>query len=442
MSKRHRPAIWLVSAAALALLSGSAAQAGGFSIREQSAYGQGSSFAGIAAGGSLSSMYWNPATLGGVSVFELEAVATGVFINTEVDVLGPETLPSPPFPPLIPTGAPHDEGDIGQDALVPAAYAGYRLTDRVVLGIGINSPFGLVTNYTDDSPLRDFGISGTSDIFSLNVNPALSVEVTDWLTLGLGAQIQFIDVRLTNQSIPSTGAIAQIEGDDFGYGLTAGVLITPMPGTEIGLGYRSFINHDLDGEVTIAGVSEDSSLDDFDLPDIVTLGIRQRITDRFRIMAGVEWSNWSRFEEATLTFDGVEDPLPFEWNDGWFFSLGGEFDVTERLALRAGIGYELSPIDDENRSYRLPDSDRLWLSAGGTFKASERFSFDLAYTFIKAKEADLLASEDFGDDGPDANGFFFGEANSHVHIVAASVKVKLGAMPPPSPPDQPMVVKY
>jgi long-chain fatty acid transport protein len=266
--------------------------------------------------------------------------------------------------------------------------------------------------------------------------------VTDWLTLGLGAQIQFIDVRLTNQSIPSTGAIAQIEGDDFGYGLTAGVLITPMPGTEIGLGYRSFINHDLDGEVTIAGVSEDSSLDDFDLPDIVTLGMRQRITDRFRIMAGVEWSNWSRFEEATLTFDGVEDPLPFEWNDGWFFSLGGEFDVTERLALRAGIGYELSPIDDENRSYRLPDSDRLWLSAGGTFKASERFSFDLAYTFIKAKEADLLASEAFGDDGPDANGFFFGEADSHVHIVAASVKVKLGAMPPPSPPDQPMVVKY
>src|SRR5688572_26435518 len=132
MSKRHRPAIWLVSAAAMALLSGSAAQAGGFSIREQSAYGQGSSFAGIAAGGSLSSMYWNPATLGGVSVFELEAVATGVFINTDVDVLGPETLTvplPPPLPPLtIPTGAPHDEGDIGQDALVPAMYAGYRLT--------------------------------------------------------------------------------------------------------------------------------------------------------------------------------------------------------------------------------------------------------------------------------------------------------------------------
>ncbi len=39
------------------------ANAGGFAVREQSAYGQGSSFAGVAAGGSLSSMFWNPATM-------------------------------------------------------------------------------------------------------------------------------------------------------------------------------------------------------------------------------------------------------------------------------------------------------------------------------------------------------------------------------------------
>ena len=41
-----------------------AAEAGGFAIREQSAQFQGSSFAGSAAGGGLSSMYWNPAALG------------------------------------------------------------------------------------------------------------------------------------------------------------------------------------------------------------------------------------------------------------------------------------------------------------------------------------------------------------------------------------------
>ncbi|HWT31395.1 MAG TPA: outer membrane protein transport protein [Propylenella sp.] len=441
MTRRERLAI-LSGSAALALTAASAAQAGGFAIREQSAYGQGSSFAGIAAGGSTSSMFWNPATLAGVSVFELETVASGVFINTEVDVLGPEALTvplPPPLPPLsIPTGAPHDEGDIGQDAVIPAKYAGYRLTDAVVLGIGVNGGFGLVTNYTDDSPLRDFGVSGTSDVFSLNVNPALSIELADWLAVGLGAQIQHIDLRLTNQTLPGTGDTAEISGDDVGFGLTAGVLITPMPGTEIGLGYRSFIDHELDGETEIAGEAEDSSLDGFDLPDIVTFGIRQRITDRFRVMAGAEWSNWSRFEEAHLTFDDVEETLPFEWNDGWFFSLGGEFDVTDRVALRAGIGYELSPLDDENRSYRLPDNDRLWLSAGASFKATDRLSFDLGYSFITAEDSDLLAAEDFGGDGPTANGPFFGEAESQVHVIAVALKVKLG---PVSAPEQQIFTK-
>ena len=51
------------SALGLLVIATAQADAGGFAIREQSAYGQGTSFAGIAAGGALSSMFWNPATI-------------------------------------------------------------------------------------------------------------------------------------------------------------------------------------------------------------------------------------------------------------------------------------------------------------------------------------------------------------------------------------------
>ena len=45
-----------------------AAEAGGFAVREQSAYGQGSSFAGMAApGDSISAMFWNPAAVTSVT---------------------------------------------------------------------------------------------------------------------------------------------------------------------------------------------------------------------------------------------------------------------------------------------------------------------------------------------------------------------------------------
>ena len=53
------------SAALLAtLLSGTAASAGAFGLREQSTQAQGMAFAGAAAGsGGVSSMFWNPAVI-------------------------------------------------------------------------------------------------------------------------------------------------------------------------------------------------------------------------------------------------------------------------------------------------------------------------------------------------------------------------------------------
>jgi long-chain fatty acid transport protein len=398
---------------AAAVAAVTTAEAGGFAIREQSAYGQGSAFAGIAAGGSLSSMFWNPATLSEVEGWlETESVGTGIFPSSEVDV-----NPFGMFP-----GS--SEGDIAQDAFVPASYFAYRLNERIVFGVGVNAPFGLVTNYPDASILRAFGIAGTSDVFSLNVNPAVSFQVTDWLSLGVGAQIQYLDVRLTNQFLPGLG-VSTLDGNDVAFGLTAGVLVTPMPGTEIGLGYRSRLAHELDGDLETPLGTFDVTADKLDLPDIVTLGIRQRITDRFRVMVGAEWSNWSNLGVVEVEADAapIAFGLPFEYNDGWFFSAGGEFDVTPRLTARAGVGYELSPLDDENRNFRLPDNDRLWLAAGGSFKASERFSVDLGYTYIQAADTDLVAAP---AGGPIANGPFSGEADSHVHILAAGLTFKLG----------------
>ena len=64
MSVRHLKSVLLAcSGAAVLLVAATAANAGGFALREQSAAGQGSSFAGIAAGGALSSMYWNASTM-------------------------------------------------------------------------------------------------------------------------------------------------------------------------------------------------------------------------------------------------------------------------------------------------------------------------------------------------------------------------------------------
>ena len=51
------------SALGLLVVATAQADAGALAVHEQSAFGQGASYAGVAAGGSLSTMFWNPAVM-------------------------------------------------------------------------------------------------------------------------------------------------------------------------------------------------------------------------------------------------------------------------------------------------------------------------------------------------------------------------------------------
>ena len=46
--------------------------------------------------------------------------------------------------------------------------------------------------------------------------------------------------------------------------------------------------------------------------------------------------------------------LPFQYKDGWFFSGGAEYKWTDRLTVRGGIGYEISPVKDQVRDAADP----------------------------------------------------------------------------------------
>src|SRR5262245_24448923 len=97
------------------------AQAGGFAVREQSAYGQGSSFAGMAApGDSISSMFWNPAAVTTVKSTTIEGDFTGVFPDSELNIDPART----PLDGPLARPAPHfgNGGNVGESGFVPSGY--------------------------------------------------------------------------------------------------------------------------------------------------------------------------------------------------------------------------------------------------------------------------------------------------------------------------------
>ena len=97
-------------------------------------------------------------------------------------------------------------------------------------------------------------------------------------------------------------SIAQFKGDDWAFGATAGITVEPAAGTTIGLGYRSRLTHDLDGDfkTDLDRYRSVDAIGTVNLPDIVTLSLRQEMTPNTRLLGTVQWENWSRFKQ----FDG------------------------------------------------------------------------------------------------------------------------------------------
>lgn len=381
-----------IAMAALVTTAGTA-MAGGFAVREQSTVFQGTGFAGAAAGGALSSMYWNPAATASLPGLNTESSYTLILPKSDVTVTtlnGGSTSPS-----LNPNA---HSGNIGIDAAVSSSYGSYQVTPDLWLGMAINSPFGLATK-PENPTYYGNAIGSTTKLLTINANPTLAYRIAPGITVGAGFQIEWARGKLMfanypNASINTPGNVSRFKGDDWAFGATAGIMLEPAAGTNIGLGWRSQMTHDLDGALVSPlsrGVA--AAKGEVKLPDIVTLSFRQALAPDMRLLGTVEWTNWSRFDALTLTVPGgtllgTTVPVDANWSDSWFFSLGGEYDYSPTLTLRGGVAYEISPVDDPTkRLTSIPDADRVWLNIGASYRFSEATTLDFAYSHIFVEDA-------------------------------------------------------
>ncbi|QIG48386.1 TonB-dependent receptor [Nordella sp. HKS 07] len=366
------------------------AAAGGFAVRAQSAYGEGSSFAGMAAPEhSISSLFWNPAAATIVTGITVEGNLAVVFPNSELDV-------DPTLSTLTTLGITGTGGDVGETGIVPTTYFATPLTDKVYLGVSVTAPFGLASS--SNEPWVGMFSHLEADALSLNVSPILGIKLNDMFSIAFGTQIQYFEIDIKTALAPTASPPRQrLEGDDVGVGFVAGVTYTPLDGTIVGIGYRSKLKYSLQGSqsfdipiVTSIGAIPAGTFPvsaEVTLPESISIGVRQRVNETFTVMAGMEWTNWSRMQIVPLKGSPAGSSLTFNYEDGWIFSLGADYNINNDLTFRAGLSYEITPTIDQARSMRLPDADRIWASVGASYKCDERLSIDVGYTHLFVEDA-------------------------------------------------------
>ena len=190
----------------LGTLPGSAGAAG-FQLFEQNASGLGNAYAGQAAAAEdASAIYFNPAGLTrlprGQVVGALHLIKPSITFNNDGSCtpyvgtgVGTSTCPFGPHGNLGHVAG-GDGGDAGDLSVVPNAYLSWEvLPSTGWLGIGVNVPFGLQTEWEADWVGRFQAIK--SVVETININPTVAWKINQVLSVGAGISAQRLDAELS-----------------------------------------------------------------------------------------------------------------------------------------------------------------------------------------------------------------------------------------------------
>jgi long-chain fatty acid transport protein len=195
-------------------------------------------------------------------------------------------------------------------------------------------------------------------------------------------------VRMVDQSLLGfmDGKLS-FTGNGLGWGYNFGLLVFPEGKVSFGFAYRDGIRVKQKGILSFGRIASALQLDfgggvfrtDASMvvhfPEIFSWGVAFRPITQLTLAADVEWVRWSSFDQSTLNLTrGVPQvgfaniPLDFRWEDSWQIKFGGEYKVSENLALRAGYAFVETPVRGLTLNPGNPDSDQHNFSVGFGYK--------------------------------------------------------------------------
>ena len=396
--------IKIAAAAAAALVSTSSVYAAGFMLSEQSVAGLGRAYAGAGiVGDDLSAVWYNPA--GMVLLPGTQVQAGGVYVDLDLSYKG-------------------DNGETENGSKygvpIPNFFFTRQMNDSMWFGLGLTVPYGLATEYSRTWKHMDRGMNAEIKVFDLN--PNIAWKVSDKLSIGAGISLQYADAQYeTGVGMNGVSGVGygRLDVDSFAWGANIGVMWSPTDTLRFGLSYRSQVNHHADGDLRV-GLTQLAGGDptnrsyiaefgdasaSLSAPQTVLLTGTWEATPQLRLSALIRWADWSSFDTLSVNADlssismNLPDGFPVEklpnlagmlpigvenkWQDTWLFTIGADYTINNAWTVRAGVGYETSPIDDDSyRTALIPDADRLWLSIGATWHVTENLQGDFGFTWL------------------------------------------------------------
>jgi long-chain fatty acid transport protein len=464
-------------AVALATLAAAPAQAGGFYVPEIGPRAAAMGGALSADDQDASSSFHNPAGLAGLWGSSQVQAASGVFVPDVTFFRRPVVDPG--------TGQTlRFSGASNTNHMIVAPYVGGAWSTGVrglELGFGVYAPFGATLDFPDNGAQRQV-LTGVA-LRTIYVGPSVGYALPGGLRVGLSLDYVYADLTLDQKNAipyvtgdpeqfpdpdPSLEGTTHIQGKDpASFSATLGAQwVSPDARVVVGASVMTPTTLALSGDATVvnAGITAltdasgaelqpegrrvDSVKMQIPLPLVARAGVRVRPTARTSIALDVNWQRWSTFRTLVVDFQHEYALLPTpgaylydvtvenHWRDTFSVRLGGETRLRRwPLALRGGLVYDQSPVDDRHFALLTPDSDKLgvgggvgWTTALGGGRA---LAVDVSYLHLFVHERDVAPDANGmpGSDGTVLNkpapSFYQGVTRAAFDVVVVALTVRL-----------------
>jgi long-chain fatty acid transport protein len=355
---------------AVLLAQATLGSAAGFLIYEHGAAAMGMAGAFVSVANDPSAIFHNPA---GIAFLKGTQVSVG---TTLISSTGTMTLTKWPFP------QPQKTWEQEEQIFYPSTvYLTQSIGDRVTLGFGFFSPYGLGASWPEENQLRYLGYKDDMKTFFLN--PTVGVKLTDQLSVGAGVSVVYSTVKFWTVELAELGPFgdydvpAVMEGKGYSWSVNAGLLYRAEK-FSVGFNWRSGFDLTFSGDLTLDTSAvpgpfkpffptESEGETTFKFPHILGVGVSFTPTEKLLLSFDFHRVLWSRFDEYVVTFDDERlDPLvsPQNWKDSSLYRLGGQYMISPRFALRAGFLYDVTPQPVESMDPLLPDANRYAITGG------------------------------------------------------------------------------
>ncbi|NTV29760.1 MAG: hypothetical protein HGA80_06755 [Candidatus Omnitrophica bacterium] len=382
-------------------------------VPDAAAVGKGDAFVGEA--NTPAALFYNPA-----GMTQLKESA----LSADLSVIQPKVSYSPES---------GDKIQMKQESFyIPAmSYVTNLGTERVALGVGATSHWGLTTEWGQNVGLLRYSATRT-EMTDKDYLIAGAYKLTDALSLGLGVEIDRSNVDKQKKIYQQNSGDAnfRLKGDSTGANVNVSALYKLNERHQFGLIYRGATEHKYRGKVHLDHMSTaaQASLGGFSyqqvfggasyetaviakstLPQSAVVGYSFRPDNKWVFNADVEWMDWGAIKKEELAYPDETDPnrlgvlnngnpVNRDWHDAWSCNLGAQYSLTERLRLRGGYFFHQTPIPATTQDMGLPDSNSHSVTTGVGYDLTKSLTLDLSWSamFFKTRTINSEVNDTYG----------------------------------------------